>query len=779
MLDGPSNSQGQSRPVASDEYNERIKPIFERRCIACHSCYNAPCQLNLQSYSGATRGATTRNVYDATRASSVPPTRVDIDATTPSGWREKGFYDVLGAGDPGRSLLLRLTRLRSEHASLQPSRQVADSNVCAADVDDPRIADNGAALGMPYGLPPLSSDEIAALKGWVERGAPEPSSASRLERAEIPERLRSEVQAWEQFLNEPHPRQQLVSRYLFEHLFLANLHFVGSASSPTSTDPVGHPPFFRLVRSGTACDSDIEEIATRRPTDAPGTPEMFYCLRPVLGAIVEKTHIPYELSPRKLERIKSLFLDSHWSVSHAQAYGDDQANNPFATFADIPVKARYQFLLDDAHFHVATFIKGPVCNGTEAVNSIQEHFLVFFLKPEADSMVMSPEHAAAAQSRLVLPGAWGSDITVLQDLPFLTRLVEHREEYRKLRAESVRKLRPDGYALDDLWDGDGTNPNALLTVFRHDDNAAVAKGAIGDLPKTVFVLDFPLFERLVYNLVVNFDVFGNVGHQVLTRVYMDLIRMEAEELFLSFLPPADRQRLRRDWYRGGLLTDVKLNYVFPLKNESQPTAIKFRSKTGHKSELVQRALFERLPASVRGPVDLINWRVLRMPEAAGDGAPLSTAERALRRIASVRAVKATPFARYFPELALVLLQRKDGRAQVYSIVHNREHANVSWIMGERLRLAPHEDTLTIGEGILGAYPNMLFVLDEAQADAFSTGASGITSRDDYDRLVEQFGVRRTSDRFWEVYDEINAVARQKQPIERGTLDLTRYELESR
>lgn len=255
--------------------------------------------------------------------------------------------------------------------------------------------------------------------------------------------------------------------------------------------------------------------------------------------------------------------------------------------------------------------------------------------------------------------------------------------------------------------------------------------------------------------------------------------MEAEELFLAFLPPTDRQRLRRDWYRGGLLTDVKLNYVFPLRNERQPTAIKFRSKTGHKSELVQRALFERLPASVRGPADPINWRVLRMPEAAGDGAPLSTAEQALRRIASVSAVKATPFARYFPELALVLLRRKDGRAQVYSIVHNREHANVSWIMGERLRLAPREDTLTIGEGILGAYPNMLFVLDEAQADAFSTGASGIASRDDYDRLVEQFGVRRTSDRFWEVYDEINAVARRKQPIERGTLDLTRYELERR
>ena len=129
----PADAQGQSRPAIADEYDQRIKPIFESRCIACHSCYNAPCQLNLQSYSGAARGATSRNVYDAERARSVPPTRVDIDATTPSAWREKGFHDVLGAGDADRSLLLRLTRLRGQHASLQPSKKAADSQICLAD----------------------------------------------------------------------------------------------------------------------------------------------------------------------------------------------------------------------------------------------------------------------------------------------------------------------------------------------------------------------------------------------------------------------------------------------------------------------------------------------------------------------------------------------------------------------------------------------------------------------------------------------------------------------
>lgn len=776
---GPSHAQdGSASKLGSEEYASRIKPIFESRCIACHSCYNAPCQLNLQSYSGAARGATSRNVYDATRAASVPPTRLDIDATTPAAWRAKGFFDVLGAGNAENSILLRLARLRAAHPGAQPDTPASESQVCVANVGDRRIGENEQALGMPYGLPPLSTAEIAALETWIAHGAPGEGSDAKREQNAIPERLLREVRVWEHFLNTPEPRHKLVSRYLYEHLFLAHLYFGHDAASAAPSEPARRPPFFRLVRSRTACDQGIDEIATRRPTDAPGTPEMFYCLRPLTSAIVEKTHVPYELSPQKLERIKSLFFGGDWTISgtQPQVYGPDLANNPFATFADIPVKARYQFLLDDAQYHVATFIKGPVCNGTEAVNSIQEQFYVFFLRPEADSMVVLPGHAKAAEKKLVLPGAWGSDISILKDLPFLTRLIHHREEYRRFRAESVRTLRPLGYALDDIWDGDGSNPNALLTVFRHNDNAAVVKGALGDLPKTVFVLDYPLLERLVYNLVVNFDVFGNIGHQVLTRIYMDLIRMEAEELFLSFLPPGERQPLRSEWYQGGLLTQVKLDYVFPLLDEVQPTAVVFHDKEkDHKGELVERLLFERLPAPVRGPSDRINWRALKDPVSDRDG-PLSAAEEALRRVASIAAAGATPFARYLPELSVVLLRRAGANPRLYSIVHNREHDNVSWIMGESLRAAPIEDTLTIGEGILGAFPNMIFDLDEASVEAFTGAVRKITSPDGYRQLVDTFGVPRSASRFWAVYDEIDALARERQPIERGTLDLTRYDL---
>ena len=756
------------RTSEDDEYLSRIQPIFDSRCVACHSCNNAPCQLNLQSYSGLARGANKLSVYDRFRRQAVEPTRLDIDGRSVAEWRAKGFFEVNTGTDPARNLLLRTLQQRVRHASAQPTRPVNDSKACFASADEQMRSEQALPeLGMPYGLPPLKPAELAALTQWIAKGAPGPTAAGMASRTRISPRVQGEAGAWEQMLNDGTPRGKLVARYLYEHLFLAHLHFPAAAGE-----------FYRLVRSRTPCASGVDEIATRRPNDDPG-PSFAYCLKRFDGAIVDKTHMPYELTPQKLDRIRRTFFGSDWTVSRLPAYSTEEAKNPFVTFADIPVRARYQFLLDDALYEISTFIKGPVCNGSTAVNSIQEQFFVFFLAPDADGMVASPQHAQQVKDKLILPGAWGSNVAPLSEAPaFLRDLVKHREQYRRLRAAHLRSIRPQGYSLADIWDGDGRNPNAVLTVLRHFDNAAVRQGAVGDLSKTVFVLDYPLLERLVYNLVVNFDVHGNVGHQSLTRLYMDMIRMEAEELFLTFLPPPQRKRVRDDWYRGGLLTEAKLRYLFPLLNTDQQTGVRYRNEGEAKAELVQRLLFERLAPGVRGSIDTINWRALQIPADAAAQATLSPVEGALRRVASVRAVGATPFARYMPDLAGVLVRQQDGTRH-YSIVHNREHDNVSWISGESRRLAPEEDTLTVREGFLGAYPNMFFVIEEGQAGAFAEAITRLRSARDYRRLVARYGVPRTDERFWAVYDEINGHFRHAQPVDFGWLDLTRYELAGR
>ena len=117
LIGGIRSANSQPAP-ASDDYTTRIQPIFDNRCIACHSCYNAPCQLNLQSHSGLARGATKLNVYDRSRAKSVAPSRLDIDGRSVSDWRAKGFFDVVGGTEPAQTLLMQIGESQSPTSDL-------------------------------------------------------------------------------------------------------------------------------------------------------------------------------------------------------------------------------------------------------------------------------------------------------------------------------------------------------------------------------------------------------------------------------------------------------------------------------------------------------------------------------------------------------------------------------------------------------------------------------------------------------------------------------------
>jgi hypothetical protein len=154
---------------------------------------------------------------------------------------------------------------------------------------------------------------------------------------------------------------------------------------------------------------------------------------------------------------------------------------------------------------------------------------------------------------------------------------------------------------------------------------------------------------------------------------------------------------------------------------------------------------------------------------AGRAAPkLTPVEQALRRVASIKAADATPFARFFPDLAVVQVRGNDRSARLYSFVHNREHANISWILGESDRLAPQEDSLTVRAGVPGAYPNMFFVVPEAEIDVFSSAAARLKSAADYEQPVDRFGVRRSNEMFWSVYDAINSAHLANDPVRSGT-----------
>lgn len=738
----------------SQEGWTNIKTILDHRCVVCHSCYDAPCQLKLTSPAGLLRGASKQAVYHTQRLSDAQPTRLGIDAQTVPEWQALGFHSVIAPPDQSadskglleRYLELGRTNPLQADASLPDTLGLALDRplVCPTSSEFGAFSKNHPLAGMPYGTAPLSEPEFQTLIAWARDGAPLPAA-----RAEIPTDIKDQVKAWEDFLNASDLRSQLVSRYLYEHLFLARLHFEKDERR-----------FFQLVRSRTPPGQAINIIATRRPFDAPGTDQFYYRLQLIDETIVHKEHLVYALGPDRMARLQELFLAPEWSIADLSAYGEVEGGNPFSTFAAIPPRSRYQFLLDDALFFVRSFIRGPVCHGETAVDVIEDRFWVSFLAPDADLSVTDPTYLAEGAPYLELPVSDVNDgaLGELQEFSHKNQIqyLEFRDDrYRNSPAFQT------GFGYDAIWDGDGTNPDARITVFRHFDNASAMTGFHGDIPETAWVIDFPIFERIYYDLVAGYDVFGRVEHQLSTRLYMDELRMESEDLFLSFMPKDIRQDIHATWYQGAL-AEVHTYWHRRRVDHDFPTGISFATDSPK-----QEFLLELLNRSngLWPTTDAINRCVDDECQPSAD-----SSSQALRRLAS----QTGPWVKFLPDLSVLVVERTDGGTDLFSLAHDKAHYNVAFLFDEAARRNPQADVLTILPGLFASYPNFFFKVPQDQLGAFTDAMKTVRSQNDWLEFVAAYGLRRTSPDFWTTSDRVNAMFLAQDPIQAGILDLNRY-----
>lgn len=724
------------------DYPPQIKNIVEQRCVVCHGCYDAPCQLKLDAWIGLQRGASKKKVYDGARLLTANLTRLYEDALTTEQWRKKNFYPVLSQEPESQSLVYQMLALKERHP-LPTSGPLPDSFDFSLDREQscPTPEEMGAYVedrpsqGMPFGFPGLDRDRLAAMKEWLDAGSPgvDASAASR-------EELNAVAQ-WEDFLNAPSKKARLMSRYIFEHLFIGNLYF---------DEMPGGSAWYKLVRSRTPPGQDIDIIATRRPYDDPGVEAFYYRLQPRSTTILAKRHMPYALNSKRMTRWTELFIEPDYAVETLPGYAGETSANPFISFSQLPVNARYRFMLEEAHFTIMAYIKGPVCRGQVALNVIDDHFWVAFVKPNAADPEQQADFLSAQAKHMRLPQAKGGlVVSLLQWRGYA------KGQKRYLRAEAkaiAASLDQDQVRLEMnlIWDGGPEqNDNAALTVFRHFDSATVVKGLVGQQPSTMWVIDYSLLERIHYLLVAGFDVYGNVAHQLESRLYMDFLRMEGEQNFLLLLPETTRQQLRRHWYRGAK-DDVQEFLLSPENAEyERDTSIPFETDDP-KSELM--AMFQR-----------------RIPSA--QSARFAVDQPALNELMAgpSRAYS------YLPEAAFLQILPAKGEPQSYSLLHNRAHSNNAQLFGEEDRLLPDEDTLTVARGFIGAYPNMFFQINERELPAFAGAIAELSSASDYTALVERFGVRRTAPWFWKLSDSLNAEYRAEHPVEAGLFDLNRYE----
>jgi len=744
----------------TEHFNNVIQPIIENRCVVCHGCYDAPCQLKLESMAGLERGASKEKVYGERLIAAKPSQMLgDLrsrDLENIKKFRREGFFPVLNerqqtanANSQG-SVFYQMLQLKQQHPL--PAGKLLDNSFdlslnrtqqCPTIEEFEQYKNSYPLAGMPYGLPALSGQEHNSLSTWLSKGAFIPTVA-------VSQNELTMVIEWERFFNGNSKKQQLVARYLFEHLYLANLYFQQGSKS-----------YFKVVRSSTPPGEQIEIINTRRPYDNPFNANnssatqkrVYYRLVKNNDTIIAKRHMPYQFDLAKLKRFKQLFIDTDYHVTELPSYQLKLASNPFKTFQAIPAKSRYQFLLDEAQYTIMNFIKGPVCRGQVALNVIEDHFWVTFADPENIDSYHLDNFVNDNSDLLQLPAAT-SDKAL--SLLYWRQYANRQQEYVTKQLAYLDKInfRQSDLDIDLIWSGQG-NPNATLTVFRHFDSASVLKGFVGQAPKTAWFITYPLLERIHYLLVAGFDVYGNVGHQLKTRLYMDFLRMEAESNFISFLPKKDRRSVHEYWYRD--TSNTIKDYIFSDDFYQLPeTNINFQSNEPQQEFLqlvakhTNNSKVNAYKLSVDNKSNQNDYKLARLNNMTGEAVAI------------------------LPQVSYLMVTGEQGEF-VYTIVNNSAHSNVAHLFAENDRRIPAEDTLTVLSGVVGTYPNAFFQVSEQQLGEFVSVFEQIKTPDDYTILKDKFAIRRTSNEFWRYADKLHTWYKKHQAPSAGLLDFNRLE----
>lgn len=131
---------------------------------------------------------------------------------------------------------------------------------CATAEDFDKYKKKYPLWGMPYALPGLTDKEHEIIVEWLKQGAIVTKGP------EISENARQVIRRWETFFNGRSLKEMLVFRYIYEHLFMAHIHF---ATLPDRE-------FYRMVRSKTPPGEKIVVINTARPYDDPGVDQFWY-----------------------------------------------------------------------------------------------------------------------------------------------------------------------------------------------------------------------------------------------------------------------------------------------------------------------------------------------------------------------------------------------------------------------------------------------------------------------------------------------------------------------
>jgi hypothetical protein len=153
---------------------------------------------------------------------------------------------------------------------------------------------------------------------------------------------------------------------------------------------------------------------------------------------------------------------------------------------------------------------------------------------------------------------------------------------------------------------------------------------------------------------------------------------------------------------------------------------------------------------------------------------IQKADQALSAIAARPAAHLAGINR-LPEVTFVRVKHDQDKRTAYTLLRDRAHTNVAFILGEELRYQPEKDRLTVYPGINGSYPNFIFDVPASDIEEF-VSLLGIAQKEEhFEHIVNTWGVRRTHPQFWEILHDITDWQKEREPHVAGIFDINRYE----
>jgi hypothetical protein len=218
---------------------------------------------------------------------------------------------------------------------------------------------------------------------------------------------------------------------------------------------------------------------------------------------------------------------------------------------------------------------------------------------------------------------------------------------------------------------------------------------------------------------------------------------------------------------------LKINSIYEIVNETLPVQIAYRT-ADPKTEFVD--LVTARLKSLAGPEDVLNRCTDPPCYREGARAAERQADAALQTLASKRASrKSMHFVDFMPDVAFLRISTgRPSEDLAYTLIRNKAHTNVAFMLAEEKRREPGKDTLSVYRGLLGSYPNFLFNVPLDEIDTFASALHAANSREQFLAVVDTYGLSRTHPQVWENFHWFVDFMRRRHPIQTGVYDLNRF-----